>query len=474
MKKLNPLHSRIAVFIAILILLSCNDDPVIPPAPNPTEDPNIAVNKWIKENMDYFYLWNSTIPNNVDQSKKPDEYFKALLNSQDRFSWIQPNYLELLNSLGGISKEAGYELVFYRTEAGSSNLIAQIVYIKPESPASFTALKRGDVITKINNTAISLDNYRSLIAQLGENHTLSYRPLSIKDGIFGAEAVINLTTVEFAENPNFLSKVIAVNDRKVGYYLYNFFAPGNGNKYDMQMESIFAGFKAQGITDLVLDLRYNSGGAVSSALNLASHIAKGITSSSVFSYSKYNDKVEADIIKDPQYGPSYLVTNFLVKDANVGGQLTANRVYILTGSRTASASELIINGLKPYMNVFLIGATTVGKNVGSITIYEKDNPKNTWGMQPIIFKLLNKDKQADYSSGFTPDIINPDNSLLIYPLGDEKEALLSQALSHIAGISARVGSAPQKQYEIVAQSLDFKKRSNQLIGDWRFQELSHE
>jgi len=471
-KKTNPFYARLAVFLLIVMTLSCNDDPTPVPAPATAEDPNIEVNKWIKEKMDYVYLWSSTIPNNVDQKKKPEEYFKALLNSQDRFSWIQPNYQELLNSLSGINKEAGYEVTFYRMSATSNDLYAQIVYIKPGSPASLTTLKRGDVITKINNTSITVDNYKSLIAQMSENHSITYRTVSIPDGAVGAETVLNLTTVEFAENPNFLSKVIKAGDRKVGYYVYNFFAPGNGGSYDSEMERIFESFKAQGITDLILDLRYNSGGAVSSAVNLASLVGSGVNASSVFTYWKYNDKVEADIIKDPKFGPSALVTNFVAKSANVGGQLTGNRVYVLTSARTASASELIINGLKPYMNVFLIGTNTVGKNVGSFSIFEENNPKNKWGMQPIVFKLLNKDKQAEYTNGFTPDIVNPDNNFVIFPLGDERESMLSVALAQITGTTGRVERTPQKQHEIIAQSLDFKRRSNQLIGDLRLPNLS--
>ena len=123
------------------------------------------------------------------------------------------------------------------------------------------------------------------------------------------------------------------------------------------------------------------------------------------------------------------------------------------------------------MGVFLIGATTVGKNVGSISIYDDNNPKNTWGMQPIVVKFLNKDKAAEYGSGFTPDIVNLDNSLVLHPLGDEKEVLLSVALAHIAGISGRGERTPQRTPEMVGHSLDFNKRSNQLIVDWRCPDL---
>ena len=108
--------------------------------------------------------------------------------------------------------------------------------------------------------------------------------------------------------------------------------------------------------------------------------------------------------------------------------LTSGRVYILTSSRTASASELIINALKPYMEVFLIGDTTYGKNVGSISLFEENDNKNQWGLQPIVVKVFNSQDQSDYGTGFVPDVVHKDNGLYLYPLGDPKEALLSQAI----------------------------------------------
>lgn len=465
MSKSTLFYRSIFFFLMVFGALSCKEDDA---GPKITNKENAAVNQWIKENMDFWYYWNTTIPDNVDVNKNPDEYFEALLNDEDRFSWIQDNYEELINSLNGINKEAGYEFVLYREAPGSNNVIAQVLYIKPGSPASATALKRGDVISKINNTGITVDNYRTLLGQISEDHSITYRPLlSVEDRTFGSESTLSLTTTEFAENPNFLSKVITVNERKVGYYVYNFFAPGNNKAYDNEMENIFSNFKAQGITDLVLDLRYNSGGAESSAQNLASHIGKGITSSSIFARREYNDLVEEEILKTPDLGPSFLTTKFLVKSANVGNQLTGSKVYILTGSRTASASELIINGLRPYMEVFLIGDTTVGKNVGSISLFEEDNPQNKWGMQPIVVKILNTDNQSDYSNGFFPNVVNLDNSLYIYPLGDERENLLRAALDQIAGIGGRIGRDRQPEQEILGHSLDIKKRSNQLFIDER-------
>jgi hypothetical protein len=123
------------------------------------------------------------------------------------------------------------------------------------------------------------------------------------------------------------------------------------------------------------------------------------------------------------------------------------------------------------MDVFLIGDVTVGKNVGSISLYEEDDPEITWGMQPIVVKIFNSQNQSDYSNGFTPNITDNDNSLTLYPLGDVREALLSQAIGHITG----TGSSGRKRTEAnvrrsVGHSLDLKRRSNQLVIDKRLRE----
>ncbi|MFN7328157.1 MAG: peptidase, partial [Bacteroidota bacterium] len=138
-----------------------------------------------------------------------------------------------------------------------------------------------------------------------------------------------------------------------------------------------------------------------------------------------------------------------------------NRVYILTGPRTASASELLINGLKPFMDVYLIGSTTFGKNVGSISIYQQNDPKNTWGMQPIVVKSFNSLDQSDYGNGFTPNQADADNGAQL-PLGDTNERLLSLAISHIVA-SGRIAAQTQVFGELVGHSFEIKKRNSDLV-----------
>ena len=460
--KLKHLAGLGSVLLFVVLIASCNND-------EPVSE-NAYVNKWILENMELYYLWNNDVPNSPNKSLAPDIFFESLLSNEDRFSWIQDNYQELLNSLQGVNKEAGYEFLLYRDNANLENVLAQVVYVKAGSPAASTDLKRGDIITQINGQQITMTNYTTLLGQISENHTIKYSRYNFATTVFEDKGTLSLTTTEFAENPNFLSKVFEIGDKKIGYYVYNFFATGptsTSTQYNDEMEAIFSQFKAQGITDLILDLRYNSGGAESATIRLASLIGKGVTATDVFTIREYNDILEAELDE------SLLVRKFESKSQNVGSMLSNNRVYVLTRNRTASASELLINGLKPYMDVFIIGDTTVGKNVGSISLFKENDPKNTWGMQPIIVKSYNKLMQSDYSEGFVPNIANEDNSLVLRPLGDSEENLLSVALGEITGMGSRRSlDAKMKHGEMIGASTDRKRGNfNLLIDDDRLKVL---
>lgn len=454
-------HSLLStLFLGLAVVVSsCDEEDDL--NPGIVNANNAHVNEWILENMDFWYLWSNELPGAPDKNQAPDDFFQSLLTDDDRFSWIQENYQDLLNSLQGISKEGGFEYVLYK-EDDNNNVLAQILYIKPSSPAENAGLTRGDAITHVNGQQLNTSNYQSVLSALANsNYSITYKPLLIDNEAFDEPKTVSLTTVVYTENPNYLSKIIEIDGKKVGYYVYNFFASGTDDQtgvYDVEMENIFAGFKAKGITDLILDLRFNSGGSEVSANSLASLIAPD-PGNKLFFRREYNSKVEDEILSDPGAGASFLESRLSAKAENIGSQLSG-RVYILTGSRTASASELIINGLNPYLDVFLIGDVTYGKNVGSISLYDDEDPRNTWGMQPIVVKVYNSLNQSDYSNGFMPDIENKDNNLFIYPLGDTREELLSKALEQITGVP--VGGRKQfvgKEAEMIGHSLDGKKRS---------------
>jgi carboxyl-terminal processing protease len=462
-----PFYYGILLSVTLIFASCSKDDPS--PSPNANSAANTHVNDWILENMQYWYLWKDNMAAGADKTQAPDAYFKSVLYSGDRFSWIQDNYQELLNLLKGVTKEAGFEFVLYKDKENTNNVIAQISYIKPNSPAAAAGLVRGDIITHINDKQMTVDNYQSLLDEMKSTYTIRYKSEDPAAETFSEIKTASLSPVEYSEDPSFMHKVIEVNDRKIGYYVYNLFADGptaSSTTYNDEMDQIFAEFKAQGITDLVLDLRYNTGGAETSATNLSSLIGNSVNASKVFAKREYNSVVMDAIVKDPTLGPTFLTRNFKTKDSNIGSLLKNNRVYILTSHHTASASELVINSLRPYMDVFLIGDVTYGKNVGSISLYDDKDAKNTWGMQPIVVKIFNSLGQSDYASGFTPNVLDKDNRLYIYPLGDPHEALLAHAIGQITGTETSGRIAPRgDEREIVDHSVGHNRRSYSLIID---------
>ncbi|MCO4291797.1 S41 family peptidase [Solitalea sp. MAHUQ-68] len=421
-KKISALKFwAITALAAITITYSCKKD-------DPKPGNNKEVNQWIEDNMRYLYYWTSKIPASTNKNLAPDQFFESLLyKTEDRFSWIQESAEDLENSLNGVSKSVGYEIRLYTTGVGS-NIIGQILYVLPNSPAAKAGLKRGDIFGKINGKQLTTTNYESLLFGL-DSFTIT--TLTYSNGNFTDKETKNLIALEIEENPVFLDSVYTINNKKIGYFVYNQFVADPGDKtgkYDKKMDEVFGKFKAQGVTDLVLDLRFNTGGLVTSSTLLASLIVKDLDPNKVFYKKEYNTQVTKEIMDDPSLGAAFFLGKFISKSNNIGANL--NKLYVLTSNHTASASELLINGLRPYMPVFLIGAKTYGKNVGSITVTDETG-KIKWGMQPIVTKSFNSLGQSDYNTGFVPDIEDLDNGSDLKPLGDIHEALLNKALVQI-------------------------------------------
>jgi carboxyl-terminal processing protease len=457
--KYSQSHRSFLFIFLFIISWSCKDKEEELPAP--VLDPNEITNNWILEVMSEVYYWLDDLGKPIDKKSDPEDFFEALLNRPtDRFSAIYPDYQELINGLSGVSLEAGYEFQLYRASSTSNNVIAEISYTKKNSPAALAGLKRGDVIQKINGREMTIDNFREILSLREKQHTLTY--ISFDEGLNGfvSKPDVSLTPIQLAENPNFLDTIYTIGNQKIGYVVYHFFAPGSGagnTSYDQEMDGIFANFKSNNINHLILDFRYNGGGYVSSAINLASLIAPGVSQNSIFSKTKYNSVVTAAVpeLKDAK-------TAFKSKTQNLGNILSGNKVYILTSSRTASASELIINGLKPYMDIFLIGDKTTGKNVGSIAIEDEKNPSNKYGLLPIVSQSFNSLDQSDYSTGFVPNITLKESTERLQPLGDTNELLLRTAISQITGTPPS-GRFQQLDRLDVGSTLDFKIRTGKQI-----------
>lgn len=238
----------------------------------------------------------------------------------------------------------------------------------------------------------------------------------------------------------YLGKTFDLDGSKVGYLMYNSFTAD----YDAELNDAFAALKAEGATDLILDLRYNGGGSVNTAVGLASMIT-GQFKGEVFMKEQWNDKYQNAFA--PESYINLFQDEMKVEDNN-GDQTTIqinslnlNKLYVLTTTGTASASELIINGLDPYINVVQVGTKTTGKYQASVTLYDGPgfgrkgaNLNHTYAMQPLVLKSANKLGKSDYYDGLPADISVEENLANLGTLGDQNEPLLKAALNDIQGI----------------------------------------
>jgi len=211
--------------------------------------------------------------------------------------------------------------------------------------------------------------------------------------------------------------------------------------YDAQLNNAFGELKAAGVTDLVLDLRYNGGGSIRTASYLGSMITGQFTGE-LFAKQQWNAKLQAYYESN---NPQALVNLFSDKlsDGTSINHLNLNRVYIIATGSTASASELVINCLKPYVDVTIIGETTVGKNVGSVTLYDSSdftkrdvNGSHRYAMQPIVLRTVNKAGFGEYSSGIPPTVEQKENYANLGIIGDPTEPMLAEAIANINGTTS--------------------------------------
>ena len=378
---------------------------------------NIFVQDFVWKGMNSWYYWQKDVPllsDNVvkgaDYSKllsgnSPEDLFYGMLYKAgvtDRFSWIVADVDELLSSFSGVSKSSGFDFTAYSKERTGDAVVAIVNYVIPNSPADKAGLKRGDIISGIDGAPMTTGNYQKLFNDQ-ITLTLSEKASLVNNNIVleGTTKSVALTAVVLEENPLAFYKKLEYSGKNIGYLVYN----GFQSNYNDELNSAFAKMKSDGVTELVLDLRYNGGGSVSSAVALGQMIT-GQHTGKPFVSLEFNSKHSqySDVDNLTTTVPILDIVNG--QNQQVGSQpinsLGLSKVYILTSRGTASASELLISGLKPYIDVVTIGAETYGKFVGSITLfdhkqsdytsYENRNKSHNFAMQPITFAYYNEKK----------------------------------------------------------------------------------
>ncbi|RBN51842.1 S41 family peptidase [Flavobacterium psychrolimnae] len=459
------------LFIATFTLQSCQDnDDIAPPA-------SLEIQDFIWKGMNQYYLWQADVPNLADdrfadqtalnsflrEYPVPEELFDALRvsSSIDKFSWIVSDYLELEGSLQGTTKNNGIDFGLSYKPGSTTEIFGYVRYIIENSDASTKNIKRGDFFTAVNGTQLTVSNYQSLLYGSNENYTLNLADFN-GSTIVGNGKSVSLTKTVLTENPILVNKVITSGTHKIGYLMYNGFYAN----FDTQLNDAFASLKSQGVTDLVLDLRYNGGGSVQTATRLASMITGQFTGK-VFAKQQWNKKINDYFEAE---NPDALYNYFTDKIGSTTiNSLNLTKVYILTSASSASASELVINGLEPHINVIQIGDVTVGKNVGSVTLYdspsfgaENRNPNHRYAMQPIVLKIVNSVGFGDYFNGLKPDFLQKETLSTLGVLGNTAEPLLSTAIGKITGTSRMSKQIPGKEFEFFTDAKSIKGIQNQM------------
>jgi carboxyl-terminal processing protease len=413
----------------LLSLSSCRKD-------DDSEDAKgVEISQWIYDWMKEVYFWNSTLPSNVKIKEKTDPeafFYELVYDVEDTWSFITDDWASLHAELSGTPLSMGYSPAFgLFTKTGQVFIIVEYVY--PNSPASQAGLKRGDIILTINGENMDTTNYYDLYIQKSYTAGLGYYA---DNNIYSSGETVTMTATTFDADPLLYDTIYAVADKKIGYMVYSEFVCGDNNKYFASLDQAFDNFKAGNITDLIVDLRYNPGGEIDASGHLASAIAPAsvVSGSSTFVTFTYNDDLQSYFEK--KEGPES--ENLVYKFPANGHNIDLNHVYFLTTSNTASACELLIVGLRPYMNVTIVGEPTYGKFTGMWVIYDTDKPpKHNWAILPVVMKYANALGYTDFKEGLAPDVEVADNLLQAKPFGSADDPVLQEAVGQITGTALK-------------------------------------
>lgn len=346
-----------------------------------------------------YYLWYDQIPETVDYdaAETPEALMRAMMyRSVDRWSGMQ-ELVERTQYFG----QGRYQGFGYILDIDSEGAL-RVSWSHEGSPAGQANFVRGDELVAVNGQPLQELTDQELGAALNAD-VLEHTLVSLQ----GVERTVELTKGDVNITSVKSTTILDRADGKVGYLMFtNFVDPA-----DAELRTAFATFQEAGVERLVIDLRYNSGGLLRIAALLGSLI-RSESADEALIVETYNDR-------HPDENRRRLL--FETQEG-----VNASQVVFLTGPRTASASEQVINGLRPYLDVQVVGTRTLGKPVGA----------DSWehcgfAIVPITFQSLNADGEGEFFGGIEPDCVAGDD--LLHLLGDPEEAQLKGALALMEG-----------------------------------------
>lgn len=499
-----------------LLLAGCTKEPA---ERNDEEHEDRAVNVWIFNTLKNNYLWSlqsDWLTANSDPQYNQDysTFFKSALQQppagyadnapHDGYyyegRWVPYSYITMKNpaarSVSGL-QSFGFEFGLWGYFDGL--VFAYVLYVVPGSPAEKAGLQRGDWIQKVNDRDMPEGSYEVIYPEMIASASVTTVKLGLVDFTYQGRSGniiyfdkstgrdITLTADEVEDDPVFLREIItAANGTKIGYMVYNGFQRGrdpatleddvNDTTYEDALREAFEYFRDNDAGELVIDLRYNPGGYNVTCLLLASLIrpAQSVMSELFVQYQS-RSYLGTGRFDPPGYYEYFMTTttNDNLPGTDVQNYPGFSSVYILTSNRTASASEMLINGLRGAergIEVHVIGGTTAGKNVGS-SVQERTVDGKEYTMYPIMFQNFNAEGESNFANGFAPGtnsgsvssyVLDELNSGLVvnqaYGLkawGSPDDPLLGRAIGVITGTPLRSAASDNR----VVQGAEASARS---------------
>jgi carboxyl-terminal processing protease len=413
-------------------------------------------NNWLRSWINDTYLWYGEVPDLNPNGHATLDYFDLLKTSavtasgapKDKFHFTYPTAEWEALSQAGVA--AGYGAQWFIINATPPREVV-VAYVEPGSPAATAGVKRGDSVLEIDGAdAVSGDTQAivdalnaGLFPGAGQSHEF------VLEGVDGVTRTLTLQSANITSKPVLDVATIPTASGPVGYILFN----DHIATAEQQLVAAIGTLQGAGVVDLVLDIRYNGGGYLDIASELAYMVAgPSRTAGMTFERLMFNDKYANT---DPVTGQALTPTPFhtVTQDFSAGNgnplpTLNLGRVFVLTGSTTCSASESIINSLRGVdVDVIQIGGTTCGKPYG---FYATPNCGTTYFA--IQFKGVNAKSFGDYTDGFSPqNTLGQSGEQLpgcsvqddfTHALGDVDEARLATALGYRLGGSAACPTPP--------------------------------
>ena len=386
-------------------------------------------NLWVRDQLNLYYYWYQFIPGGVNAASfnSPEAYLEAV-----RYRPIDNSFSFITNAASNDAFYSDSQVIGYGFGNFTTATEIRVTQVYADSPASEAGLSRGDRILTVNGQTVTAMVSSGTIgsafgaADIGVATSIEWETLAGERR--SARMVKRLVTIPTVS----LTSVVDVDGRRVGYLFFrNFVQPSTEALTDA-----FEALKAAGATELVLDLRYNGGGLVDVAVHLASLVGGARTNGQVMLNYVHNDKI----------GP---VLDKTTRFANPEQALDLQRLVVITTRGSASASELVINSLRPFIPVTIIGDSTYGKPVGQYGLRFCDKV-----LYPVAFSIKNANFEGDFFDGLAVDCAAGDD--YTHQLGDPAEASFAEALTFIRTGACSPRSAEARVRALRAQPFRFR------------------